>query len=82
MRKPPSAGLGPVTAHPTHSSVGLRSTTSVLDTPLRATPITYLENYYNDVSCEFDEFRVDTHLCKLCTTSIALFDKFMSQNLI
>ena len=28
-------------------------------------------NYSNDVSCEFDEFRVDTDLCKLRTISIA-----------
>ena len=24
-----------------------------------------LQKYFKDVSCEFDEFRVDTHLCKL-----------------
>ena len=30
-----------------------------------------LENYFNDVSCEFDKFRVDTHLCKLRTIYIA-----------
>ena len=29
---------------------------------------------YSNVSCEFDDFfRVDTHLCKLCTTVIARF---------
>ena len=27
----------------------------------------FYKNYSNDVGCEFDEFRVDTHICKLCT---------------
>ena len=31
------------------------------------------KNCYNNVSCEFDEFRVDSDLCKLRSTSIARF---------
>ena len=27
-----------------------------------------LQNYSNDVSCEFDEFRVNTHVCELRTS--------------
>ena len=34
----------------------------------------YKPKYCADVSCEFDEFRVDTHLCKLRTKSIAHLD--------
>ena len=30
-----------------------------------------LHFFSNDVSCEFDEFRVDTHLCMLRTMSVA-----------
>ena len=29
-----------------------------------------LLSYSDDVSCKFDKYRVDTHLCKLSTTSI------------
>ena len=40
--------------------------------------------YSNDVSCEFDEFRVGTHLCNLRTTSRSpiFYASFMRQDLI
>ena len=33
----------------------------------------FLYNYSNNVGCEFDEFRVNTHLCKLRATQAARF---------
>ena len=35
----------------------------------RLTPDIFKNNFYIHVSCEFDTFRVDTHLCKLRDTS-------------
>ena len=45
----------------------------------------YILTYSNDASCEFDEFRADTHICKLRTTSIArmlVFVSSINQNLM
>ena len=33
----------------------------------------FFSKLFNNVSCEFDEFRVDTHICKLHTAPVARF---------
>ena len=52
--------------------------TCIVDTckgwPVSVTALSLiLKKYDNDVSCEFDEYKVDIHLCKLCAASIAPF---------